>query len=172
MKYITLFILLTSLTSFANSSGNMDCKNIEKYQLALSIHASNWSNAITTRTPNGGSYKYKEILCKESCSVIENKKSFMKFEPGHPDANKEGYVEYPDISKDKERAAISTYAKALQALSHHCLNKMIFVDSSDSFAAEYKSGFVKSDIFNFDSKSMLVSWVRENADGASQILNF
>ena len=172
MKYITLFIILSPLASFANVGGNMDCKNIEKYQLALSVHASNWSNSITTRTPSGGTYKYKEILCKESCNVIESKKTFMKFEPGHPDANKEGYVEYPDISKDKERAALTTYAKAIQALSHRCPNKMSFVDNSDSFAAEYKSGFVRSDIFNFDSRSMLVSWVRESADGVSQILNF
>ncbi len=168
MKYLALPILLISISSF----GSVDCKNVEKYQLALSVHASNWSNFITTRTPSGGCYKYKEVMCRGTCNVIETKKSLMKFEPGHPDANREGYVEYPDISKEKEHAAITTYAKALQALSHQCPSRVNFVDNTNSFIAEYKLGFVKSDIFNFDSQSMLVSWVRENADGVSQILNF
>ena len=168
MKYFFMIFIFAPLSCLAE----MPCKNIEKYQMALSVHASNWSNAISTRTPNGGTYKYKEILCKEKCEIIESKRSFMKFEPGHPDANKEGYFEYPDISKEKERTAIAAYARALQALSHQCKDKISFVDTSSSFVAEYKSGFVISDIFNFDAQAKLISWVRESATGASQILNF
>jgi len=98
----------------------------------------------------------------------------LKYEPNHPDANNEGYVEYPVIVADTERAAISTYAKALQGLSHTCRQSFdsIFDNGPSSLALDYKSGTIRSDIFNFNSNSKVVSWVRKYKDGKSQILNF
>jgi flagellar basal-body rod protein FlgC len=168
MRYLNLVILLWPILTFAK----IDCQNIEKYKMALSVHGSNWLNAVTTKTPAGGPYLKKELKCKGVCRIVQSKKTFVKYEPKHPDANTEGYVEYPEISKTKEHAAATTFARALQAISHQCWKQVNFADNESSFVVDYKSGTIKSDIFNFDSHSMLVSWVREDKNGNQHILNF
>jgi flagellar basal-body rod protein FlgC len=81
--------------------------------------ASNIANAETTRTPEGGPYKRKDVvqvattsqskfasaldkatLSKPSIlAVVEDKQDPRKvFQPGHPDADKDGFVSYPNIN--------------------------------------------------------------------------
>lgn len=81
--------------------------------------ASNIANAETTRTPDGGPYKRKDVvqvatgmpgsfnsvldrmsLSKPSvAAVIEDQSDPRRvYEPGHPDADETGYVSYPNIN--------------------------------------------------------------------------
>ena len=168
MKFLIFLLFAFPLVSHAQSK----CGNLKKYQLALSIHASNWTNSVTTRTPEGGPYKIKRLLCSPTCKIINEIKIFEKYEPDHPDANKDGYVTYPDIDKEKERAAISTYAKALKLIASKCSDNVELISNNSSFSAEYKSGDIKLDIFNFTKDEKVVSWVREDKEGHSHILNF
>ncbi len=140
--------------------------------MELAAHASNWSNALITKTPEGSAYKYKEVVCKETCEIVENKKYVYMYDPDHPDANAHGFVEYPDISKDIERDAITNNARTIEALSRVCAKDINLVDHRRSFKVEYKVGDVKLDIFNFNRKFKVVSWVREDKSGHSQIINF
>lgn len=92
----------------------------------INVVSSNLANAQTTHTIDGGPYKkknvsFQEILFdkngakkeivseKERLSpslrgvgvkeIIESKDApMMKYEPEHPDANKDGYVAYPNIN--------------------------------------------------------------------------
>lgn len=85
----------------------------------LNVLASNIANAETTRTPEGGPYKRRDVvqmaqpvqgefsstldrasLYKPSISAVVADQSDPRlvYEPGHPDANKEGYVAYPNIN--------------------------------------------------------------------------
>jgi len=85
----------------------------------VNVLASNIANAETTRTAEGGPYKRKDVvqvakqvpggfdtaLDKMSLqrpsvqAVVEDKADpRMVFQPGHPDANPEGYVAYPNIN--------------------------------------------------------------------------
>ncbi len=92
----------------------------------INVVSSNIANAQTTHTIDGGPYKkqnvnFQEILMGLSGQekfeaaqndvnllslrgvgvkeIIESKdEPMMKFEPDHPDANKDGYVAYPNIN--------------------------------------------------------------------------
>lgn len=85
----------------------------------VNVLASNIANAETTRTPEGGPYKRKDIiqmakpmesrfsnvldrmtLARPSVqAVIEDQSEPKKvFQPSHPDANEDGYVSFPNIN--------------------------------------------------------------------------
>jgi flagellar basal-body rod protein FlgC len=88
-------------------------------RMRVNVLASNIANAETTRTPEGGPYKRKDIvqtakdlpgsfssaldrmtLKKPFVAAVVEDQSDPKlvFQPGHPDANPEGYVSYPNIN--------------------------------------------------------------------------
>jgi flagellar motor switch protein FliM len=87
------------------------------------VVTSNMANAQTTRTPAGGPYRRQLVLFqsqpvprfslalarlhRESASAVrvaavipDQRPSVMRFEPGHPDANPDGYVAYLRIVFD------------------------------------------------------------------------
>ena len=149
-----------------------DCNDLQKFKLGLEAHGSNWANAITTRTSEGGPYKVKSLNCKNKCNIIDEEKFILKYEPNHPDANTEGYVNYPDIRKEEERAAISSYAKSIRLISSSCKSKVITINNGDSLLVKYISSDVKSDIFNFTKSNKVISWIREDRNGKTHIFNF
>lgn len=88
--------------------------------LRLNVIGSNLANMETTRTPEGGAYRKKSVVFTSEqnsfARELENSsqqqargvrverimthqgEGKMVYEPSHPDANDEGYVEKPDIS--------------------------------------------------------------------------
>ena len=85
----------------------------------VNVLASNIANAETTHTPEGGPYKRKDVVqqavdVRDSFSseldraslarpqvlaVVEDQADAKKvYQPGHPDADKEGFVSYPNIN--------------------------------------------------------------------------
>lgn len=100
---------------------------------------SNIANAQTTRTAEGGPYRRKEVVfgsepARDSFSEIlegevdveaqevhvtdvinSNKPPILKYDPTHPDANKEGYVAMPDINIMIEMADLLTTQRAYEA---------------------------------------------------------
>jgi flagellar basal-body rod protein FlgC len=91
--------------------------------------SSNIANINTTRTPEGGPYRRKDVVfeampdAKSFGEVImasdprsdvqrvqvvdvvsDTKAPILKYEPNHPDANEEGYVAYPNINHMEEMA--------------------------------------------------------------------
>jgi flagellar basal-body rod protein FlgC len=110
------------------------------------VVASNMANAQTTRTPQGGPYRRQLVvfqaqrtprfslalaggLQREHSSAVrvaavvpDGRPPVMRFEPGHPDANAEGYVAYPQVDPIEEMTdllgAVRAYelnASAVQA---------------------------------------------------------
>ncbi len=99
-------------------------------RLRAEVVTSNLANAESTRTPAGGPYRRKmavfesrtsspfQLLMASSASassatdaaggvrvsqVVEDEQpSIRKYEPGHPDADASGYVEYPNINPVQE----------------------------------------------------------------------
>lgn len=88
-------------------------------RLRVNTLASNMANAETTRTPEGGPYKRRDVvqiatpvtssfsntldrmtLAKPNmlAVVADQNEPRMVYQPGHPDANQEGYVAYPNIN--------------------------------------------------------------------------
>ena len=109
------------------------------------VVASNMANAQTTRTPAGGPYRRQLVifqsqrvprfslalagLQRENSSAVrvaavvsDQRPAVLRFEPGHPDANTQGYVAYPQVDPIEEMTdllgAVRAYelnASAVQA---------------------------------------------------------
>jgi len=102
---------------------NVATSGMSAQRTRINVVSANIANAQTTHTKNGGPYKkqnviFKEVLLdaqkninKDTNSDISSlrgvgvkeildsqKKPVLKYEPNHPDANKDGYVAYPDIN--------------------------------------------------------------------------
>lgn len=98
--------------------------------------ASNIANAETTRTEDGGPYKRKDVVqvAKSNASkfasaldratlskpevlaVVEDQSAPKKvFEPGHPDADKEGFVSYPNINMVETMTNMISASRLYQA---------------------------------------------------------
>ncbi|MGO8791595.1 MAG: flagellar basal body rod protein FlgC [Terriglobia bacterium] len=103
------------------------------------IVTSNLANAETTHTPQGGPYQRQMVVFgtrKPSLSpfarafngsrkqygqgvrvesiVADTAPPLQRFEPSHPDANKQGYVSYPVINPIEEMANLMEAARAYQ----------------------------------------------------------
>jgi flagellar basal-body rod protein FlgC len=79
------------------------------------VVAANMANAETTRTPEGGPYRRHQVVFRsvlmgqgpaqgvEIEEVVNDPSApVLRFEPSHPDANAQGYVEYPAINPVEE----------------------------------------------------------------------
>jgi flagellar basal-body rod protein FlgC len=97
--------------------------------------ASNLANARTTRTEQGGPYKRLDpifeatpidrngeigatngvSLAKVARIEQDQRPGMMVYEPGHPDANAEGYVEYPNVNAVEEMVNMITASRAYEA---------------------------------------------------------
>jgi flagellar basal-body rod protein FlgC len=98
--------------------------------------ASNLANARTTRTDAGGPYKRLDpvfeavgldnergvmatqggvSLVKVARIQQDTRPGMMVYEPGHPDANVGGYVEYPNVNAVEEMVNMITASRAYEA---------------------------------------------------------
>lgn len=107
----------------------------------LNVIASNIANAQTTRTAEGGPYKRKDLVIvaeeakgsfesvldemtiarpKVAQVVEDNSEPRKVYQPGHPDADGQGYVAYPNINivstMTDMMSASSAYQASLTAL--------------------------------------------------------
>lgn len=105
----------------------------------LNVISMNLANAKTTRTVDGGPYRRKEVIFKETevqspfskamnsaldqevkgvrVESVQNDRRALKqvYEPGHPDANEDGYVSYPDINVVEEMTNMLSAMRAYEA---------------------------------------------------------
>jgi flagellar basal-body rod protein FlgC len=96
----------------------------------MNIISMNLANINTTKTPTGGPYVRKSVIMETQnvfspfakemwdandrelkgvkvSSVAEDTRPFKSvFDPGHPDADESGYVQYPDINVVEEMAGM------------------------------------------------------------------
>ena len=122
------------LTSLKISSSALSAQ--KKRMAAIN---SNIANAEVTRTAEGGPYRRKEVVfgsepARDSFSEIlegeldaqaqtvhatevvnSDKPPILKYDPTHPDANKDGYVAMPDINVMVEMADLLTAQRAYEA---------------------------------------------------------
>ena len=105
----------------------------------MNIISMNLANAKTTRTPQGGPYRRKTVIMaakpvdemgtKQMDTVFDramrgvqvlhiasdNRPLKRVYEPGHPDADAEGFVFYPDINVVEEMANLMTAQRGYEA---------------------------------------------------------
>ncbi|NBB94158.1 MAG: flagellar basal body rod protein FlgC [Planctomycetes bacterium] len=75
------------------------------------VIATNVANARTTRTPEGGAYRRKDVVFTDNgrppggvrVDVVEDPDpTRSEFNPRHPDANADGFVEMPNVDPARE----------------------------------------------------------------------
>ncbi len=100
---------------------------LEAQKIRMNVIASNIANVNSTRTPEGGPYRKKDVVFEsymfdESSvgvnipKIVENERPFkMVYDPSHPDANKDGYVSYPNINTIEETVNLISATRAYEA---------------------------------------------------------
>ena len=105
---------------------NVATSGMSAQRTRINVVSANIANAQTTHSSDGGPYKKQKVVFEEILLNSENKtkndtnspkidplslrgvgvkeiisakdEPMMKYEPNHPDANKDGYVAYPNIN--------------------------------------------------------------------------
>ncbi len=108
----------------------------------LNVISSNLANQNTTRTPEGGPYRRKDVVFaatppetgangpkKNDPAAPENRVMSVKvvkvvsdpappvrkYQPGHPDADADGYVSYPNINTFEEMVNMLSATRSYEA---------------------------------------------------------
>lgn len=110
------------------SGMRISASGLSAERLRLDIISSNIANARTTRTQEGGAYVRKTAVFAENydsklgmlgvkATEIKDDTSEMKLEydPSHPDANAEGYVEYPNVDLLVEMSDLISASRAYES---------------------------------------------------------
>lgn len=121
------------------SSMRISASGLSANKKRMAAISSNIANAQTTRTVEGGPYRKKEVVfgsepARENFSDIlegeidalaktvhatevisTDKPPILKYEPNHPDANKDGYVAYPNINVMEEMANMISASRSYEA---------------------------------------------------------
>ncbi len=105
-------------------------------RIRMNTIAANLANARTTRTANGGPYRRIDPLFEavgldraqpntlgragvslvRVARIVEDERpGQLVHEPGHPDANPQGYVEYPNVNAVEEMVNMITASRAYEA---------------------------------------------------------
>ena len=99
----------------------------------------NLANSETTRTPEGGPYRRKDVVFTEDSSMgsfssqmdsalgtsmsgvsvseiaVDDSAPEMRYQPGHPDADKDGYVAYPKINPAEDMVDLMGASRGYEA---------------------------------------------------------
>jgi len=121
------------------SALDVSASGMKAQRTYMNVISMNLANVKTTRTPEGGAYRRKSVAFAAAPvfnpfdkemenadnrelkgvivrGIVADKRPMKKVhEPGHPDADKEGYVTYPDINVVEEMANMITTMRSYEA---------------------------------------------------------
>jgi flagellar basal-body rod protein FlgC len=122
-----------------DSAMAVSASGLEVQRRRLNIIASNLANVNTTKSAGGGPYRRRDLLIRSetlrqpfkgffspspsldapgvrAVRVVEDSRQPRQvYEPHHPDANAEGYVQMPDINAIEEMVNLLTASRAYEA---------------------------------------------------------
>jgi flagellar basal-body rod protein FlgC len=118
---------------------SVSASGMQAQRLRAQTIVENLANSETTRTPDGGPYKRKDVVLASgdvespfsavfqssldsgssgvsvSEIVEDSRPGELRYQPGHPDANDKGYVAYPHISPAEEMVDLMDASRSFQA---------------------------------------------------------
>jgi len=119
------------------SSLNIGGSALTAQRFRMDVISQNIANADTTRTQDGEPYARKMVVIQERLGsfsdlldtermkvgqgveiarIEEDDKSFkLVYDPGHPDADEQGYVRYPNIDMVKEMMDMMSASRSYEA---------------------------------------------------------
>ncbi len=120
-----------------NFFGMMDiaASGLAAQRLRMETVASNLANANATRTPEGGAYRRRDVVFAaqgvpgtfqnaldgylrqvQVTGVVEDATPpRLRYEPGHPDADAQGYVGYPNVDPVAEMVNLLSATRSYEA---------------------------------------------------------
>ncbi|MES2964169.1 MAG: flagellar basal body rod C-terminal domain-containing protein [Bdellovibrionota bacterium] len=122
MVRLTTAVIFLLLTSTAQAREPSCQTQLNQLQMKMNVIASNIANLRTTRTPEGGPYLRKHLTCVDDyCSLITDLRDpLLSYEPDHPDAHEDGYVEYPNIELMEEMSAMIDAKAEYELVATNC----------------------------------------------------
>ncbi|HPO14039.1 MAG TPA: flagellar basal body rod protein FlgC [Candidatus Hydrogenedentes bacterium] len=115
----------------AISAREIAVSGLRAQRARMNVIANNLANVETTRTPEGGAFRRQMVVFRaeplksgmKSGQAGVRVKSIIKdmsplrtvFDPSHPDANKDGYVSYPNINMSVEMVDLISAQRAYEA---------------------------------------------------------
>ncbi|MHB8767334.1 MAG: flagellar basal body rod protein FlgC [Deferrisomatales bacterium] len=104
-------------------------------RMRMETVASNLANASTTRTPEGGPYRRRDVVFEASPAAGTPRSPFeaalrqvrvaqvavdpnppqLRYEPAHPDADPQGFVGYPNVEPVAEMVNLLGAARSYEA---------------------------------------------------------
>ena len=123
------------------SSFNVSVSGMAAQRQRVNTISENIANANTTRTAEGGPYRrrivtlaavsndrtFEEELRSQERSLDtatevkvvgisqDNRAPILRYEPGHPDANEEGYVSMPNVNMMEEMVSLMEASRSYEA---------------------------------------------------------
>lgn len=121
--------------SFDSSLGalNIAASGLGAERLRMEVVANNIANASATKTPEGGPYRRRDVVFETVLSDVESggvpelggvrvaglvadqSELPRVFQPGHPDADTDGFVTMPNVSLPTEMVNLITASRAYEA---------------------------------------------------------
>lgn len=110
------------------SGMRISASGLSAERMRMDVISSNVANIKTTRTEEGGAYRRKVATFSENYDeklgmlgvktvAIEEDQSPLRrlYEPDHPDADEEGYVEYPNVDLLVEMSDLIAASRAYES---------------------------------------------------------
>jgi flagellar basal-body rod protein FlgC len=121
------------------SAMNVAATGMTAQQLRMDVISENIANANTTRTQDGSAYRRKTVVFEEKSTtsfdnilngylnqyqpngvkmtqIVEDQSDLrLVYEPDNPDANEDGYVEYPNVDTVTEMTNLIDSSRAYEA---------------------------------------------------------
>lgn len=114
------------------SATDIAVMGLKAQRTRMNVIANNIANALTTRTPEGGAFRRQVAIFRGEqlgLGSVDSRQYGVRvkevkddpsdprlvYEPGHPDANADGYVAYPNVDLSIEMVDLVSAQRAYEA---------------------------------------------------------
>ena len=116
---------------------NISSSGLSAQSLRAQVLAENLANAETTRTPEGGPYRRKDVIFQPAATeqsfssvfnevlepqgvevteiLVDDREPQLVYKPGHPDADANGYVAMPRVNPVEDMVDLMNASGSYQA---------------------------------------------------------
>lgn len=117
------------------SALQVSASGMSSQRMRAEMLVENMANAETTRTPEGGPYRRKDVVFSTDIQaspfsavfqqelgqgvrvadiVVDDRPPDMRYQPGHPDADANGYVAFPRMNPAEEMVDLLNASRSYQ----------------------------------------------------------
>ena len=107
---------------------NISASGLSAERMRMEVVANNIANAYSTRTPEGGAFRRKDVVFAavledhmqpggvQVAGIVDDPSELPRiYQPGHPDADANGFVTMPNVNVPLEMVNLITASRAYEA---------------------------------------------------------